>query len=97
MEPVGSTPVDGLEVTATAFGQVVDPFAPPAACLHRSCGVDCLTALLNDDAGQVIGREVRVRVRCMECGVPMSVSLDVRRPRSGESHGIVLTVTPSEE
>ena len=88
---------EGASAEAIVFGQPVDPFAAPKQCGHRSFGVDSLGAIVNDERGQLARREVRVRVRCMECGVPCAVSLDVRRPKDGEEHGIVLVVTPMED
>lgn len=88
---------EGAQVGAVALGQVVDPFAPPPPCDHRTAGLDCVTALIQDERGEIASREVRVRVRCMECGIPLAVDLDaIRRPKDGERHGVVLVVTPEE-
>jgi hypothetical protein len=88
---------DGGRAEASAWGKTIDPFAPPKPCGHRTLGVDYVTALIQDDLGLIVSREVRVRVRCAECGVPCAVSLEVRRPKTGEEHGLVLSVTPLEE
>ena len=88
---------EGAGAEATVFGQAVDLFPAPKKCTHRSFGVDSLGAIVNDERGELARREVRIRVRCMECGVPCAVSLDVRRPKDGEEHGIVLVVTPMSE
>jgi len=69
----------------------------PKPCGHRTFGVDSLSALINDAEGNLVSREVRIRVRCMECGVPCVVNLDARRPRNGEQHGVVFTITPMED
>lgn len=69
----------------------------PKPCGHRTFGVDSLTAIINDPEGKLVSREVRIRVRCMECGVPCAVSLDARRPKNGELHGVVLTIDPIED
>ena len=87
----------GTQAVAIVYGHAVDPFAPPKPCGHRSFGLDCLSAVINDERGEAASREVRVRVRCMECGVPCAVSLEVRRPVGGERHGIVLVVEPMSE
>ena len=57
-----------------------------------------MTGTVLDERGEIDHREVRVRVRCMECGIPMAVDLDaVRRPKDGERHGVVLVVHPMED
>lgn len=82
---------------AFAFGQPVDFDKKPKECGHRSLAVDYAGALIQDEQGGIADREVRVRVRCMECGVPCGVSLDVRRPKGGEEHGVILVVEPMED
>ena len=88
----------GADLELVALGRSVDPFAAPPSCEHRQAGLDCVTAVIQDERGEVGGREVRVRVRCMECGVRLAIDLDaVRRPKDGERHGIVLVVRPEED
>ena len=88
---------EGAAVEAVALGRVVDPFGAPDACEHRLAGLDCVTAVIQDERGEIASREVRVRVLCMGCGAPMAVDLDtIRRPRDGERHGVVLVVAPQE-
>lgn len=87
---------DGADVVAVAHGRAVDPFAEPEPCEHRQAGVDCVTAVILDERGEIESREVRVRVICMGCGEPLRIDLDaVRRPKDGEHHGIVLVVSPA--
>jgi hypothetical protein len=86
------------EPELVALGHVVDPFAPPPKCQHRTFGLDCFSAVINDERGEIDKREVRVRVRCMACGAAMAIEFDkIRRPKDGEPHGIVLVLDPVED
>jgi hypothetical protein len=90
------TVTDGLEVLV--HGRPVDPFAKPPACNHRQFGLDGFSAAIQDEGGKIEAREIRVRVRCMGCGLPMTIDLaKVRRPKGGELHGIVLVLEPMED
>lgn len=90
---------EGTTAEAVVWGQDVELFdKKPADCQHRMGGLDCVTAIVNDERGNIDHREIRVRTRCMECGVPLAIDFDkIRRPKEGELHGIVLTVTPMED
>lgn len=87
----------GGSAEAVVYGRRVDPFSDAPKCQHRTFGLDGFSAVINDDNGVLERREVRVRVRCMECGIPCAIDIDaVRRPKDGEPHGIVLVVAPMD-
>jgi hypothetical protein len=86
-------------VADTAVVEVLINGHPPAErkpCTHRTFGVDSVCGLIEDGEGNIDKREVRIRIRCMECGVPCEVEPCGRIPRDG-SLGAVLSFSPMED
>ena len=89
------TEVDTLELSVEVNG------APPAArrdepCVHSRFGQSVVTADVLAATGALDHREARLRLRCMDCGVPCEIEATGRPPADG-GPGIVVTFRPLED
>lgn len=55
-----------------------------------------VVAFIANDQGTVIDWQIKVKIRCGECGQAFQPEMSGHRPRDG-SHGLVLSVQPVED
>lgn len=87
-----------VEVEVLVDGQ---PLRPGAPCEHRLGFTEQVTVGLRnapDDEQTVVHREVLLKLRCRDCGVPMRFKVETARvSRTAGDLGIVVDVEPLEE
>lgn len=99
--PEGPTTIEGDEVlqVEVLVGGVPPVPAPP--CEHRLGFTEQVTVGLRDDVrdGQkVIHREVLLKLRCRDCGLPMRFFPDSARPSNTAGDlGVVVEFGPADE
>lgn len=90
---------DGVGVEVLINGrQVGQPVAQP--CEHKALSTQTIIGFLHDDnnGGVIVGRQVLLKVRCAECGVPMTFDYDsARRSETVGERGVVVDVVPVDD
>ena len=103
----GGMPLDGPSPEVSAEVRIGDQSValdnPGPPCLHKaqlniSQGGESepVVAFVVDNQGNVIDWQVKIKIRCGECGVPFEPDLTGRRPLDG-SPGLVVSVRPVED